>query len=84
MDSTKNTKIDAILGEEFIQILEKLSVKDAFEAGKYKCSICGEILTYKNVLLVFPLSENDVGFVCKKPECITRYKLNNEKNKTGT
>ncbi len=72
----KKIQIDAILGEEFYKLLDKLGVREGFEAGNYHCHICGDKIEVKNVLIVFPLCENDVGFICRKPECITRYKLN--------
>lgn len=76
MGLPKRTQIDAILGEEFEQLLDRLGAREEFEAGKYRCHICGGKVEVNNVLLVFPLSENEVGFVCRKPECIIRYKSN--------
>jgi hypothetical protein len=74
MTSLKKTEINAILGEEFNKLLEKLGVLEEFKAGKYRCVFCGDQLSTENVLIVFPLSENNIGFVCKKPECMGKYK----------
>lgn len=76
MSAQKNMEIDAILGEEFGRLLERLGVKEEFEAGTYHCHICGDQVRANNVLLVLPLSENEVGFICRKPECIIKYKSN--------
>ena len=76
MDLPKKIQIDAILGEEFYKLLDKLGIREDFEAGKYSCHICGDQVGIKNVLIVYPLSENDVGFVCRKPECVAQYQLN--------
>ena len=75
MGLPKSIEIRAILGEEFDKLLDKLGVRDDFVAGKYKCHICGEPIGVNNVRVVFPLSENEVGFVCEKPECVIGYKL---------
>lgn len=74
MTSSKKIEVNAILGEEFDKLLEKLGVLEEFEAGKYRCVCCGELLTRENVLIVFPLSESNIGFVCEKPECVAKYK----------
>lgn len=78
MTSLKKTEINAILGEEFDKLLETLGVLEEFEAGKYRCICCGEQLREENVLIVFPLSESNIGFVCKKPECVAKYKSGEE------
>ena len=74
MTSLKKIEVNAILGEEFDELLEKLGVLEEFKVGKYRCNCCGEVLTKENVLIVFPLSDSDVGFVCKKPGCVVKYK----------
>lgn len=71
----KSKELNAVLGEEFIALLDKLGVKAEFEAGKYNCQICGEQVGSDNVLLLLPLSDNELGFVCRKPDCIIKYKL---------
>lgn len=76
MGLPKRTQIYAILGEEFDKLLDRLGIREEFEAGKYCCHNCGDQVAANNVLLVFPLSENEVGFVCRKPDCIINYKLN--------
>lgn len=74
MTSLKKIEVNAILGEEFDKLLETLGVLEEFEAGKYRCVCCGEQLGREDVLVVFPLSESDIGFVCKKPGCVAKYK----------
>lgn len=79
MSLKKRTQVNAILGEEFEKLLETLGVKEDFEAGKYRCQVCKDKITAENVLLIFPLSENKVGFICNKPKCAAEYKLTLEK-----
>lgn len=74
MTSLKKVEVNAILGEEFDRLLETFGVLEEFEGGKYKCVCCGELLTKENVHIVFPLSDSDIGFVCKKPGCVAKYK----------
>jgi hypothetical protein len=78
MTKPKNMEINAILGEEFDRLLETLGVKQDFETGKYKCSVCGDIVSAINVSMIFPINEKDIGFVCRKTTCGSVYK-----NKTG-
>lgn len=74
MTSPKKIEINAILGEEFDRLLETLGVLEEFKAGEYRCICCGEQLRRENVLIVFPSSESNIGFVCEKPECVAKYK----------
>jgi len=74
MTTLKRTEINAILGEEFDKLLERLGVLEEFEAGKYRCVCCSEQVGREDVLVVFPLSESNIGFVCKKPGCVAKYK----------
>ncbi len=75
MGLPKKTQINAILGEEFNKLLDRLGVREDFEAGKYHCHVCGDQVGENNVLIVFPLSENEVGFVCKNPKCVIKHDL---------
>ena len=73
MSWLRETQIDAILGEEFDELLVQLGVRDDFIAGKYHCQICDKQVDAENVLLVLPLPEQRVGFVCRRPECLATY-----------
>lgn len=74
MTPLKRTEINAILSEDFDELLGSLGVWEEFEAGKYRCVSCGDQLTRETVLIVLPLSETDIGFVCKKPECAAKHR----------
>lgn len=69
------TNINAVLGEEFDELLSKLGIREAFVRGEYNCKICGQAVTTDNVLLIFPVPHEEVGFVCRKPECIIEYSV---------
>lgn len=76
MGSLKKTEINTILGADFDKLLGRLGVWQDFNDGKYRCQFCDEQVGTKNVLIVFPLPDNEIGFICKKTECLTKYKLN--------
>ena len=78
MGSLKKVEIAAILGEEFSKLLADLGVIEGFELGKYQCYVCGKQVNRENVRLIFPLSENEVGFICKKSSCLSKYKETSE------
>ena len=67
--ATQTTAVKAFLNEEFDKLLEILEIRQAFESGEYLCTGCNEIVTHENVMMIFPLPEHTVGFLCPKPEC---------------
>ena len=69
----RQTEVYAVLGEEFDQILDQLDIGSAFEAGKYDCQNCHETINKENVLLIFPLVGQKVGFLCKDKKCVVEY-----------
>ena len=74
MTPIKRTEINAILSEDFDELLAKLGALQEFEAGICACVVCGDRLSRQNVRIVFPASENSVGFVCDRPECVAKYR----------
>jgi len=73
MRQKNSRQINAVLGEEFDELLKELGVINDFNAGNYKCNICGDTIGPKNVLLIYPKSEDDIGFICKKSTCLSNY-----------
>ena len=73
MPGTKATEVNAVLSEEFDQLLKVLDVHEQFESGEFMCVDCQEIITRDNVMMIFPLPERRVGFVCTKPGCGVEY-----------
>ena len=73
MISNRQKEVNAVLGEEFDQIIDQLDIRPAFEAGEYQCQHCHETITKDNVLLIFPLSGREVGFLCQNKECVVEY-----------
>ncbi len=74
MKIQEKTEINAILGEEFNKVLTDLGVFEGVNLGEYKCQVCGDKMSFKNILLIFPLTEKMVGFICKKPSCLIKYR----------
>ncbi|MBN2075950.1 MAG: hypothetical protein JW762_10410 [Dehalococcoidales bacterium] len=79
MKDNRNVEIDAILGSEFDELLRDLEVYEDFVAGKYNCHICGDIVNENNVTVIFPISQNEVGFICSKAVCLNRYQDSSKK-----
>ena len=71
-------EMSAILGEEFDRLLHKLGIAEDVKLGKYKCHVCGEQINLENALLIFPLLNDKVGFVCDRPLCLRKYKMSLE------
>ena len=69
MRKMKTTEISAVLSEEFDQLLEVLEIRDQFESGGFHCENCRGPIAPDNVMMIFPLPERKVGFLCTKPEC---------------
>ena len=73
MRKMKTTEISAVLSEEFDQLLEVLEIRDQFESGEFHCESCRGPIAPDNVMMIFPLPERKVGFLCTKPECGFEY-----------
>ena len=78
MQNIKRIEIDAVNSKDLTRILESLEIRDGFDNGKYKCAICGDVIGYENVRLIFPLPERVVGFICKQPPCMLEFTLRDE------
>ena len=63
------TTVKAVLAEEFGRLLDVLGALEDFEAGKFKCTLCQNVMTHENVKVIFPLPEYTVGFYCSKVGC---------------
>ena len=73
MPKMKTTEINAVLSEEFDQLLEVLEIRDQFESGAFHCENCRGPISPDTVMMIFPLPERRVGFLCTKPECRVEY-----------
>lgn len=73
MTSSKQKEVSAVLDEEFEELLDRLQIREEFEAGKYQCRHCHQPMDRANVLVIFPLPQREVGFVCRNPECVVEY-----------
>ena len=72
MAGTNKIAINAILGEEFLRLLEKLGIVDDVKLGKYKCHVCDDQIGLENALIIFPITDKEVGFICDKPLCLRK------------
>lgn len=73
MPRTKTQEVNAVLSEEFDQLLEVLEIREQFESGAFHCENCEEPIMGDNVMMIFPLPERRVGFLCAKPGCSVEY-----------
>ena len=74
LSHTSKVEIDAILDEEVDTFLDRLGIKKEFDAGDFRCSVCGRIITRENLKLIIP-SETHFEFVCDNPVCMIRFTL---------
>ena len=73
MPRMKATEVNAVLSEEFDQLLGVLEIREQFESGAFSCAHCQEPITRENVMMIFPLPERRVGFACAKHGCGVEY-----------
>lgn len=62
-------KVGAVYDADLLEMLEHLGLKNKFENEMLKCSICGEVITWHNLHLIYPDS-GDIKFCCMNPKCI--------------
>ena len=75
MARVKTMEVNAVLSEEFDGLLEVLEIREQFESGAFNCVNCQEQVTHDNVIMVFPMPERGVGFLCSKPVCGVGYAI---------
>lgn len=73
MALNRQAEVSAVLGEEFYELLDQLEARQDFESGKYKCKNCRSRIDKDNVLLMFPMDNQRIGFLCRNPECVVEY-----------
>jgi hypothetical protein len=73
MRKMKTTEINAVLSEDFDQLLEVLEIRDQFESGAFHCENCRGPISPDTVMMIFPLPERQVGFLCTKAGCRFEY-----------
>ena len=71
----RDVEVDAVLSEDIVELIKELGIYKEFEQGEYHCYICGDIINYENLRIIFPLEDNEVGFVCGKPGCFVDFAL---------
>ena len=70
---TSTREVAAVLGEEFLALMDALGVQEAFESGECKCAFCDKVIDSDNVLLLFPKDEGSIAFLCKSLTCVAQY-----------
>ena len=73
MARVKTTEVNAVLSEEFDRLIEVLGISEQFEIGAFLCENCRGPITRDSVMVIFPLPERKVGFLCSKPGCGVEY-----------
>lgn len=74
LSHTSKVGIDAILDEEVDTLLDRLGIKEQFNAGGFRCSVCGRVITHENLKLIMP-SGTHFEFLCGNPLCVVRFAL---------
>lgn len=73
MTLTRRTEVSAVLDEDFYALIDALGIRQSFDGGKCTCDYCHDVVSPRNVLLVFPKSGRRIGFLCHKTACIDKY-----------
>lgn len=64
----KKYGIRAVHEQDLRELLEDLELSSILESGELKCAMCGCIITYDNLLCLYPEKE-DIRVCCKKRDC---------------
>jgi hypothetical protein len=62
--------VNAILVEEFLELLKEHNLLDDFTNHKIKCSVCSDIINEDNISLIY--YDNTYKFCCSKDNCIQK------------
>jgi hypothetical protein len=61
--------LKAVHDDDLLKLLEKLDLVNKFNTGQIKCAFCGVIISFDNLLSLFPDS-GTIKLVCTKPSCV--------------
>jgi len=61
-------EIKAVHDKDLVTFLKSIGEYDAVMNKRRKCFFCNDIITFDNILSIFPLN-NKVQYCCKNPEC---------------
>lgn len=64
----KKYSIKAVHEQDLKELLDDLELSSMLERGELKCAMCGCIITYDNLLCLYP-EEEDIKVCCKKCDC---------------
>jgi len=70
----KKKTVEAVHDEDLQVFLESLGLLDGIREGKYHCHHCNIVITFHNLLAVYPFKD-EIRFACSNFEC---FKLMNE------
>ena len=76
----ENKEVQAVHERDLDNLLNKLSLKDNFNAGKIKCEFCKNTITKDNLYSL--ISESGaINFVCDMPQCIAAFMIHTENSR---
>jgi hypothetical protein len=58
------------MDEDLGEFLESIGQLEPINAGQRFCSVCGTLVTLKNLQIIVPLEGGGFAFVCDRPECV--------------
>lgn len=85
MINREKKEINTVHERDLDNLLQRLGIKDKFDANKFKCKFCKDIITNDNIYSVLPES-GGINFICNKPPCViemTEYLTEKNRNKRG-
>jgi len=60
----------AVYDDDLIDVLSSLGLYKDFAAGRLRCAICGDTISWDNLNGIFPES-GAVKVGCTRPDCVT-------------
>lgn len=62
--------LQAVFDDELQDLMKKLGLYSAFNAGRLTCAFCGDVITWDNLNAFFPDS-GAVKVGCTRPHCVS-------------
>lgn len=69
----KRLKIKMVHEDDLKEYLVSLGVYQDVLDKKVHCNFCGNVITLKNLEVIFP-EEGKIYFICSKTQCVSRLK----------
>ena len=69
----QNKKLQAIFDEDLVAVLRKIGQLEKVESGQVVCSVCGCLITLKNMQIIISQQKNEFNFICNNTLCVEKF-----------